>query len=187
MEKNKKIKLRNRAAGKIIYRIPDLNNCRREFEANETKTVTFEEIEKLSYDKGGRYLLNHYLVIDDIAARDEIMGHVELEYDWTEREIKNMLIHGSTDQLLDCLDFAPLGVISLVKEMAVKLELNDIRKRQIIQEKLGFNISNAIEFNKETNEQTSSNDGAMHVRRVQVNAGAENAEKKPTYRRVDAK
>ena len=53
---------------------------------------------------------------------------------------------------MDCLDFAPIGVIDLVKELAVKLKINDISKREAIFEKTGFNVSKAIEINKETDE-----------------------------------
>ena len=59
---------------------------------------------------------------------------------------------GSLDALLDCLDFAPTGVIELVKSLAVSLEINDISKRNAILEKTGFNVTKAIEINHETSE-----------------------------------
>ena len=57
---------------------------------------------------------------------------------------------GTLDQLMDTLDFAPSGVIDLVKDIAVKIELNDINKRNAIFEKTGFNVTSAVDFNKET-------------------------------------
>lgn len=152
MNKNTKIKVRNRSTGSVGYIIPDSNNFRRKFAANELKELPFEEVQKLTYIPGGDYLLQHYLVIENIEARDEILGAVELEYNYSEADVKNLLIHGSMDQLLDCLDFAPKGVIDLVKKIAINIELNDMRKREAILEKTGFNVTNAIFVNKETNE-----------------------------------
>ena len=68
----------------------------------------------------------------------------------SEEEIKKLLLTGSNDQLLDCLEFAPEGVIGLVKDLAVSLKINDISKRNIILEKTGFNVTNAIAINEET-------------------------------------
>ena len=152
MNKNAKIKVRNRGASSISYIIPDMNNYRRKFAAGEEKELPFEEIQKLTYIPGGDYMLQHYLVIENIEARNEILGNVELEYAFTNDDIKNLLINGSMDELLDCLDFAPLGVIDMVKKIAVETELNDVRKRKAIFEKTGFNVDSAIMINQETNE-----------------------------------
>jgi hypothetical protein len=154
MNKNTKIKIKNRSTGSIGYTIPDMGNFGRRFAAGEVKELPFEEVQKLTYIPGGEYLLQHYLVIDNLEARDEILGGVELEYEYSEKDVERLLTSGSLDELLDCLDFAPLGVIDLVKSLAVKLELNDVRKRKAIQDKTGFNVDSAIRINNETNEQT---------------------------------
>lgn len=152
MNKNTKIKVTNRSGSSLSYTLPDLNNFRRRYAAGESKEVPFEEIQKLTYLPGGDYMLQHYLVIDNIEARDEILGSVELEYNYTEKEVRNLLENGSLDQLLDCLDFAPLGVIDLVKKIATDIKLYDTRKREVIFKKTGYNINNAIMINEETSE-----------------------------------
>lgn len=177
MNKNTKIKVRNRSTATLGYTIPDLNNLRRTYSANETKEVSFEEIQKLSYKPGGPYMLQHYLVIENLEARNEILGDVEIEYDYTEADVKRLLLHGSLDELLDCLDFAPLGVIDMVKKLSVELELNDLKKRQAIQEKTGFNINSAIMVNQETNEQ--SEEQAPSGRRVAAADSAKKEEAEP--------
>jgi len=53
---------------------------------------------------------------------------------------------GTLEQFLDCLDFAPESVLENIKDMAVNLPLNDVSKRNAIQEKLGFDVSKAIEI-----------------------------------------
>lgn len=171
MNKNAKIKIRNRSAGSVGYTIPDMGNYHRRFAAGEVKELSFEEVQKLAYLPGGEHMLQHYLVIENIEARDEILGTVELEYDYSDADVKRLLTNGSLDELLDCLDFAPMGVLDMVKKYAVELELNDVRKRKAILGKLGFNVDNAIAINIETNE-TVSNDEAP-TRRVTAPAAAE--------------
>lgn len=150
MEKTTLIKVRNRAEGTTGYVIPDLGNLNRQFMANETKEIPFEELEKLSFIPGGRYILNNCLIVEDKEALKEIIGEVEPEYFYTEEDIKSLLLHGSMDAFLDFLDFAPQGGIDIAKDMAVKLEINDINKRQAIKNKTGFDVTKAIEINHET-------------------------------------
>jgi hypothetical protein len=54
------------------------------------------------------------------------------------------MVTGTLDQFLDCLDFAPESVKEMIKDMAVDLPLNDIKKREAILDKLGFDVSKAI-------------------------------------------
>lgn len=166
IQKNAKIKVRNRGTSSVGYSIPDMNNFHRKFAAGEQKEIPFEEIQKLAFIPGGEYLLQHFLVIENLEARDEILGEVELEYVYTEKDVENLLNYGSMDQLLDCLDFAPQGVIDLVKSIAVKTRLNNIEKRKAIFKKTGFNVDNAIRVNEETNESVEKAEGA--VRRVKT-------------------
>ena len=181
MQKNTKIKIRNRGAGSVGYTIPDMNNFHRKFAAGETKELPFEEVQKLTFIPGGEYLLQHFLVIENTEARDEILGTVELEYNYTTEDIKNLLLHGSMDQLLDCLDFAPLGVIEELKKIAVEIELADMNKRKAIQKVTGFNISKQIEINADTDE--SKQEAAPSGRRV---AAAETAPASTSERRYTA-
>ena len=150
MDKNTLIKVLNRDNGATIYSIPEMNGLRRVFQAGETKEVTFEELQKLSYIPGGMALLKENLVIlDNDEAVNLILNHVEPEYSYTKNDIINLLKNGTLDELLDCLDFAPEGVKELIKAAAVEMPLNDVAKRQAILEKLGFNIDNALKIKKE--------------------------------------
>lgn len=152
MEKDTLIKVRNRAEGSVGYIIPDLGNLNRQFTSNETKEIPFDELRKLSFVPGGRYLLDNCLIIENKDALQELVGDVEPEYFYTENDIKNLLLTGSMDAFLDFLDFAPQGGIDIAKDMAVKLQINDINKREAIKNKTGFDVTKAIEFNKETAE-----------------------------------
>ena len=52
---------------------------------------------------------------------------------------------GSLEQFEDCLDFAPIGVIDLVKEIAVKMPLTDTVKIKALKNKTGFDVIRALE------------------------------------------
>lgn len=151
IEKDTLIKVKNRDSGTVGYTIPELGNLHRSFSKGETKEITMDELRKLSYISGGKLLLQDYLIVQNQDALRELLSDdVEPEYYYGEEEIKKLLLTGSNDQLLDCLEFAPEGVIGLVKDLAVSLKINDISKRNIILEKTGFNVTNAITINEET-------------------------------------
>ena len=148
LDKNTLIKVVNRDNGTVGYTIPDLGNLHRNFQPKEEKEVTMEELRKLSYLPGGEVLLKDCLIIKNEEAVAELLGIVEPEYHYTEAEIKQLLLYGTMDQFMDCLDFAPQGVIDLLKNMAVDLKVNNIEKREAIKDKTGFDVSKAIEINK---------------------------------------
>ena len=153
MTKNTKVRVRNRSFGSVGYTIPDMNNFHREFEYNEEKEITYEELFKLSQIPGGDYIIQNYLTIENDEVVAALLGEVEPEYYYTLDEINELLTTGSLDQLEDCLNFAPTGVIDLVKEIAVNLPLNDVAKRDLIFKKTGFNVSQAIAIAAESEEE----------------------------------
>lgn len=151
LEKNTLIKVINRGNGRVGYPIPDGNGLRRLWHAKESKDIPMDELRKVMWTTGGSYLLKNTLIIENKEAIQELFStEPEPEYYYTEEEIKQLLLTGTNDQLLDCLDFAPEGVIEVVKNLAVSLKLNDISKREIIFNKTGFNVTNAININKES-------------------------------------
>ena len=167
MDKNTSIKVLNRDNGSVVYSIPEMNGLTRVFQAGETKEVTYEELQKLSYIPGGIELLKDSLVIlDSPVTIENLIGHVEPEYYYTKKDIIELMTTGSLDAFLDCLDFAPDGVKDLIKTLAVDLPLNDVSKREAILDKLGFNVDNAIRIK---NESTEPEEKEEHVaqRRVQ--------------------
>ena len=166
LNKNTRIKIKNRNNGVVGYAVPDMNNLRRKFQPNEEKEVSYEELQKLSYTPGGMYMLKNYFVIDNAEAISALIGGVELEYNYTNEDIKTLLLTGSMDEFLDCLDFAPDGVIGILKDMAVKLEISDLKKRDAIKDKTGFDVTKAIEINhaqKEADEAVVVTTGTRRV------------------------
>ncbi len=137
--------VKNRSSNRVIYRIPELG-IRREFMPGETKKINHEELEKLSYRPGGTNLIANYLQINDAEAAVEFNSGrpLEPEYNYTEADVRNLLVSGSLDSLLDALDFAPQGVVEMIKALAVNLPLTDTQKAQAIKAKTNFDVSAAI-------------------------------------------
>lgn len=151
LDKDTLIKVTNRDNGYVGYTIPDLGNLHRNFAPGETKTIAFDELQKLSWVPGGERILKDYLIIDNDEAVRMLVADVEPEYFYTKEDVEKLLgPQGTLAQLQDCLDFAPTGVIELVKDVAVKTKLNDMSKREAIFQKTGFNVTNAIAINIET-------------------------------------
>lgn len=143
MDSAKKYLVKNRSAGMVVYRIPEIG-IRREFMPGESKKVDFDELEKLAYQPGGRELMAEYLIINAEEALDELGIRREPEYWMNEQNIINLLQNGSLDEFLDCLDFAPAGVMDLVQKYAVSLPLNDFNKRKALKDKTGFDVDAAL-------------------------------------------
>lgn len=172
MNKDTMIKVINKYNGTVGYDVPDLG-VHRNFYPGEHKEITFDELEKLSFAPGGDVILSEYLEIADKDALEAIFGkQPEPEYHYSRDDIKELMLTGSLDQFLDCLDFSPESVKEIIKDMAVDLPLNDVAKRDAIQEKLGFNVSAAIEI-KNTKydgatdgEENNENHAATGIRRA---------------------
>ena len=182
IDKNILVKVTNRDNGSVGYTIPDLGNLSRKFASGETKEITVEELQKLSYLPGGEDLLRNYLIIDNKAVVDELLNGVEPEYFYTEEDVKNLLLNGSLDALKDCIDFAPTGTVDLVKQLAVDLKIADVYKRKAILDMTGFDVTKAIEVNEETADENPKADSAIR----RLNAKPEVKEDVPAGRRTAA-
>ena len=143
--KNKKYFIvKNRSTSRVIYQIPSLN-IRREFAPGETMKISYDELVKFMYEPGARTLLENFLQIDAETVLQDLNINTQPEYFLDEQQIKDLLLSGSQEAFLDCLDFAPVGVIDLVKSYAVSLPLSDYNKRQALKEKIGFDVDKALE------------------------------------------
>ena len=177
MDTTRMVKIRNRDNAAVFYDIPELNGLHRVFQPGEVKEVSLDELIKLSYTPGGMSLLRNNFVLGSPEAVKIILGQVEPEYNYTAADIKNLMENGSLDEFLDCLDFAPEGVIEIIKTMAVNLPLNDVAKREAILNKTGFNVTNAINIKRETETETEKTAAAPIRRRVHKEDEAEPAKK----------
>ena len=154
MSTNAMYKVKNRSDGRVCYSVLyNGNRVNQSFNPGETKLIPYEELRQLSFQHGGPELLYNYFMIGD-KITDFLNVRPEPEYYMNEEDIKKLLLGtNNLDEFLDCLDFAPIGVLDLVKKYAVEMRLNDYNKRKAIQERLGFDIDAAIKNNEASKEE----------------------------------
>ena len=177
---SKMCNVKNRGAGYVTYRIPE-DGIRRSFAPGEVKTISFKELEKLTYQAGGMAILTKYLQVQDIETINKFNMRVEPEYHMSEQDVANVMMSGSLDAFLDVLDFAPVAVIDLVKDMSVKLPLVDMAKRKALKEKTGFDVDAALKHIEEDKEDEQGTilkqTGERRVKTEEVPAGRRTAPK----------
>lgn len=177
---DEKYNVKNRSSSIVVYRIPE-TNLRREFAPQEVKLIPFEELEKLTYQPGGRELLENFLQIVEEDVTTDLNIHREPEYNMSEAQVAALITRGSLDAFLDALDFAPIGVLDLIKEMSVKIPLTDFNKRKALKQKTGFDVDKALVHLEEERQSEENLIGSQpkNERRVKVEE-----EVKPTGRRT---
>ena len=180
MESSKILKVKNRSASLAVYSIPEIN-IRREFAPGETKNITYGELEKLSYQPGGRAIMQNFLQIIDPEATGDLGINREPEYDLSEQQIVDLMTKGSLDAFLDCLDFAPVGVIDLIKKFSVSLPLNDIDKRDALKKKTGFDVTVALANMQKEKEDMDTPTVENKERRVKTESAPEGRRTTPKY------
>jgi hypothetical protein len=148
--------VKNRGASTVVYRIPE-EGIRRSFAPGEVKTVSAAELEKLTYQPGGMAILTRFLQVQSEEALNKMGVQVEPEYHMSEQDIAKLLTTGSLDAFLDALDFAPTGVIDLIKKLSVSIPLTDMSKRKALKEKTGFDVDAALRHIEEEKEDEGSN------------------------------
>lgn len=142
-DKNKMYTVKNRSVGMVVYKITE-DNIRREFSPGETKKISFGELEKLSFQPGGRALMQNYLQIKEVDATQNLGIKREIEYDMSEQDVVTLIKQGSIDEFLDCLDFAPDGIIDLIKHLAIQLPMTDTEKCKALKNKTGYDVLAAL-------------------------------------------
>lgn len=180
MESSKILRVKNRSASLAVYSIPEIN-IRREFAPGETKNITYGELEKLSYQPGGRTIMQNFLQIIDPEATGDLGINREPEYDLSEQQIVDLMTKGSLDAFLDCLDFAPVGVIDLIKKFSVSLPLNDIDKRDALKKKTGFDVTVALANMQKEKEDMDAPTVESKERRVKTESAPEGRRTTPKY------
>lgn len=165
--------VKNRSAARTTYRIAE-EGIYRAFAPGEIKQISDVELEKLTFQPGGMAILSQFLQILDPVMTQRTIGKVEPEYNMSERDIINLLTTGTIEEFLDCLDFAPRGIVDLIKQYSVSLPLSDYEKRNALKKKTGFDCDAALRHIKEESEEdnNNSNDSSTKERRVKTEAAA---------------
>ena len=178
---SKMYNVKNRGASTVVYKIPE-DGIRREFKPGQTLPISSEELEKLTYQPGGTLILSQFLQILDLEAIQTMHIKTEPEYHMSERDVAALIKTGSLDSFLDALDFAPIGVIDIIKQLSIEIPLVDIQKRKALKEKTGFDVEAALKHNEEDKEDTQNtilkqNNGERRVKPEEAPAGRRTAPK----------
>lgn len=139
----KKYRIKNRSASIVVYKIPE-KGIRREFAPREVKLIPYSELVDLMFQPGGKEMMMDFLQLDDDQLINSFNMPVENEYYMSENQVADLIKTGSYDAFLDCLDYAPIGVIDIVKRLAVSMPMTDMRKAQALKEKTGFDLEAAL-------------------------------------------
>ncbi len=162
--------VKNRSGSHVVYSIPEIG-VRRSFAPGEVKKISFEELEKLTYQAGGMEIITRFLQVQDDAVLNNFNMKVEPEYHLNEQQIAHIIAHGSLDEFLDTLDFAPDGVIDLIKRMAIQMPMTDYNKMKALKEKTGLDVEAALKnIRAEKEEEKPSIDDSTPQRRVKKDA-----------------
>ena len=170
MDMNQKVEVKNRSHSTVVYTLPEMS-IRRQFTPGESKQITIAELEALTYRPGGLNIILDCLLIKDQGIANQIINHkIEPEY-WLDNDgIIKLLKEGTLVEFLDCLDFAPDGVVELIKVAATKLPLNDVDKRQALKQKTNYDLDRALlnmRLVKEEEESAGKTEEVKVERRVQ--------------------
>lgn len=176
------VKVKNRSDSTVGYYLPE-EHLNRNFAPGEVKDLKKEELEKAAYVPGGLTILQDYLLISDKEFAESLGIKIEPEYWMTDEEIKENITHGSLDLFLDILDFAPEGVIDIIKKLAVELPLGDRAKLEALYKATGFDAEKAIDMVKASAEDSAEKE-VVKTRRVAVKEEEEEV-KKPSYKIIE--
>ncbi len=140
------IKVTNRSSGEVVYSLPELNNTRRLFSLGETKEISEAELEALWQISGGMEIIKHFLIVQDKDWVKRHWSEVPVEYFWSNDQIKACLLNDSIDLFNETLDYAPEGVLDVIKTYSWTLPLADLNKIEAIKTKLNFDVQAATSF-----------------------------------------
>lgn len=133
----------NRSTSKVGYNLPE-DKIRRIFGPGETKVLPYWELEKLTFQPGGQSLIANYLLIENEEAIQKLGMPIEPEYYMNKEQVIKLMNEGSVDEWIDCLNFAPQGVLDMIRDLSTTLPLNHVEKRRILKEKTGFDVDAAM-------------------------------------------
>ena len=157
MDMSRKVTVKNRTKGMVGYKIDTLRVYRHWDKTGDVLFITIDELIELSTLPGGLKLLEKYLLIEDEEAIMAVFGReMEPEYKYTEKEIEFLLYKAEDDQLFDCLDYAPEGVLRIIRSKSIDRIPNTTAKVEAINKRLNINLSVI-----RTNAESPENDDAV--------------------------
>lgn len=139
---NRKIKVINRTSGSLAYNIESLRVVRYWKKPGDYLNIAINELLELKTAAGGPTVLEDLVKIEDKEALSVLFpeNDIEPEYHYGEAEIDTLLYEAPIEQLLDALDYAPQGVLEIIKTRAINKLPNTTEKIEAIDKKFNTSI-----------------------------------------------
>ena len=149
--KDRRVKVVNRTGGSLAYKIDTLRVTRHWRRPGDYLNISISELSELRTVPGGNYILEECLIIEDKEALNVLFPDMELEpeYNYGLKEIEVLLYEADTEQLLDALDFAPKGVLDLIKAKSAEKLPNTTAKIEAINKKFKIDLNKINELYQE--------------------------------------
>lgn len=147
---DRKVKVINRTNGMLGYSIPELRIKRFWEKPGDYLNISIQEMLELKTVSGGLELLENFVVIEDEEAIKIVFDDREMEpeYRYGLKEVDFLLYEATLEQFLDALDYAPQGVLDLIKSKA-KIKLpNTTAKISAINDKFNIDMNKIHELGK---------------------------------------
>lgn len=149
--KDRRVKVVNRTGGSLAYKIDTLRVTRHWPRPEDYLNISISELSELKTVPGGNYILKECLIIEDKEALNVLFPDIELEpeYNYGLKEVEALLYEADLAQLLDALDFAPKGVLELIKTKAAERLPNETAKIEAINKKFKIDLNKVNELHQE--------------------------------------
>ena len=143
----RKVAVVSRSKGSVSYSIPTLRVARTWLKAGDSLDIPIDELLELRVIAGGAKLMDKYLIITDEEAYSIVYNEEEMipEYQYGIDEVKYLLYEGTVEQLMDAIDYAPQGVLDLIKQLAVKKMPDKTDKIDVINKKFNINLLTIVQ------------------------------------------
>lgn len=142
------IDIQNLTDYQVGYIVPEVGT-KRGFMPQQCRQIAAGELRAVYAAPGGESLFTDYLAIKDKELASEFnisTDAFEHEYNWTQKEVDNVLLYGSLDKLKDALEYAPQGIVDLIIDRAIAVKLPDNNKLAAIKEFTGRDIASMIQL-----------------------------------------
>ncbi len=174
------VKVWSTSVGTVGYGLED-PKVSRSWQPGELKIISFHELYQLSNTPGGMAILLNYLQIRDQKVREALQLPLEPEYLYTEDDAKKLAKTGSEDQILDALEFGPVGLAGMIRHYAI-IETTDINRMKFFNNLFSMNIESIRDNMKdESLEQSSAK--ASGQRRVKAETSPAKSEEETSSKR----
>lgn len=185
--KNRRIKVVNRSKGSLAYYIDTLRITRHWTSPGDYLNISISELLELKTAPGGMAILEDCLLIEDQEALKVLFPDIELEpeYNYGIEEVETLLYEADIEQLLDALDFAPKGVLDLIRLKSTEELPNTTAKIEAINERFKIDLNKMHEIHQEKGVTQEKEEPKRRRRTKPVTEKAEENTSLPKYNIVE--